>query len=85
MATGASPAGGMARASRPRALHAAHACVDALQLRPDVRDVRELRVHREHLCAHLQQQAEQLGRRLVLGRAAVRRARPLELWRHLLI
>jgi hypothetical protein len=48
-------------------------------------DALEPCVHDAHLLAHLEQQAEQLGHRLVLGRAAVRRARALELWRHLLI
>jgi hypothetical protein len=48
--------------------HAAHARVDALHVRGDAL---EPCVHLAHLLAHLQQQAEQLGRRHVLGRATV--------------
>jgi hypothetical protein len=63
-------------------LPAAHTRVDALYVRFDAL---EPCVHLAHLLAYLQQQAEQPGRHLVLGRAAIRRARPLELWRHLLV
>jgi hypothetical protein len=57
------------RARRPPALHAAHARVDALQVRADAL---EPCIHLGHLLAHLEQQAEQPGRRLLLGHAAVR-------------
>jgi hypothetical protein len=66
-----------ARKCRPRALHPGHTRVDALQLPTHAR---ELRAHRAHLRAHLQQQAEQLGRCRILSRglkSLVVRARAL--------
>jgi hypothetical protein len=56
------------RRCAPRALHAAHARVDALHVRADAL---QLCIHDAHQLAHLQEQAEQLGSRLVLGPAAV--------------